>query len=183
MAVLEIRMEGDPILRQRAKPVERVTKRIHRLVKDMADTMYAANGIGLAAPQVGVSERVFVADIGEGLVAVINPIIVRAAGRDVDVEGCLSMPGLRGYVERAAEIEVEGLDVKGKPVRIEAKGLLARVFQHEIDHLDGILFTDKATGLHYTPPTEEEEEEEEGADDAQASETAMSRSRADDCSS
>lgn len=172
-------MEGDPVLRQRAKPVERVTKRIQRLVKDMADTMYAANGIGLAAPQVGVSERVFVADIGEGLIAIINPVIVRASGRDVDVEGCLSMPGLRGYVERAAEIEVDGLDLKGKPVRIEAQGLLARVFQHEIDHLDGILFTDKATGLHYTPP----EEGEEGADDGDSSAagTAERPLREEDC--
>lgn len=165
MAVLTIRLEGDPVLRQRAKPVDRITKKTQRLLKDMADTMYAAQGIGLAAPQVGVLERLIVVDIGEGLISMVNPRIISASGSDVDVEGCLSMPGLRGYVERAETVVVEGLDEKGKPLRIEASGLLARVFQHEIDHLDGILFTDKATGLYYLAP-EQGDGDEEGSDEA-----------------
>lgn len=164
MAVLPITTVGDPVLRQRAKPVEKITKKTRRLIKDMADTLYAtSNGIGLAAPQVGVSERIIVIDIGEGLIAMINPRIVEASGSEVDIEGCLSIPGISGYVERAARVVVEGLDERGKPVRMEAESLLARVFQHEIDHLDGILFTDKATGLHRVEvPREEEEPDAEG---------------------
>lgn len=164
MAVLDIRKEGDPVLRQRAKPVDRVTKRTQRLIRDMADTMYAAEGIGLAAPQVGVSERIIVVDIGDGLIAVVNPRIVYASGTAVDVEGCLSIPGLRGYVERAETVHVEGLDEKGRPWRMEASGLLARVFQHEIDHLDGILFTDKATGLHYVVRAADDVEDDDDDD-------------------
>ncbi|HEX6971842.1 MAG TPA: peptide deformylase [Limnochordia bacterium] len=147
MAVLTIRLEGDPILRRKAKPVPAVTKRIAKLVRDMRETMYAAEGIGLAAPQVGVSERVIVVDVGEGFYALINPVIVAADGRDIDKEGCLSIPGVTGYVERAAQIVVTGLDERGRPTRLEADGLFARAIQHEVDHLDGILFTDKATGL------------------------------------
>lgn len=145
MAVLDIVRVPDPVLRRPAKPVERVTKRIQKLIRDMADTMYAANGAGLAAPQVGVSERVIVADAGDGLVALVNPRIVAASGSEVDVEGCLSIPNVTVYVERAAQVEVEGWDERGKTVRIKAEGLLARALQHEIDHLDGILITDKGT--------------------------------------
>ncbi len=147
MAVLEIRKVGDPVLREKAKPVARITKRHQKLLKDMIETMYAADGIGLAAPQVGVSERLIVVDIGEGPLALVNPEILAASGSDVDREGCLSIPGVWGYVERFSRVTVQGLDEKGRPRRIEAEGLLARVLQHEIDHLDGILFTDKATGV------------------------------------
>jgi len=145
MAVLDIVQVPDPVLRRPAKPVERVTKRIQKLIRDMADTMYAANGAGLAAPQVGVSERVIVADAGDGLVALVNPRIVSSSGSEVDVEGCLSIPNVTVYVERAAQVEVEGWDERGKTVRIKAEGLLARALQHEIDHLDGILIIDKGT--------------------------------------
>lgn len=145
MAILNIRREGDPVLRQVARPVPKVTRRVKKLIKDMGETMYHANGIGLAAPQVGVGERVIVVDVGDGLYALVNPRLEKEEGREVDVEGCLSLPGVLGYVERAARVVVSGLDEDGRPRKLEAEGLLARVFQHEIDHLDGVLFTDKAT--------------------------------------
>lgn len=153
VAVLPIRIEGDPILRRKAKPAAGVTKRLVRLVHDMRETMYAADGVGLAAPQIGLEERVIVVDAGEGFQALINPEIVEAEGLEVDKEGCLSIPGVTGYVERAARLVVTGLDERGRPRRVAAKGLLARVLQHEIDHLDGILFTDKATGVARVPVT------------------------------
>ncbi|MBO8142245.1 MAG: peptide deformylase [Firmicutes bacterium] len=152
MAVRNIVLVPDPILRQRAKPVERVTKRIQKLIRDMADTMYAANGAGLAAPQIGVPERVIVVDAGDGLLALVNPEIVAEEGSEVDVEGCLSIPNVTGYVERSARVEVTGLDGRGRPVRIRASGMTARALQHEIDHLDGILFIDKATGIQHAEP-------------------------------
>lgn len=147
VAVLKIRREGDPILRQKAKPVERITRRVLKLLKDMEETMYAADGVGLAAPQVGISQRIFVVDVGDGPMHFINPVLLAAEGTDVDKEGCLSIPGTFGYVERAARVRLSALDAKGKSVRIDAEGFLARVLQHELDHLDGILFTDKATGI------------------------------------
>lgn len=155
MAVRDIVLVPDPVLRRKARPVERVTKRIQKLIRDMADTMYAANGAGLAAPQIGVSERIIVADAGEGLVALVNPRIVAAGGSEVDVEGCLSIPNVSVYVERAAEVEVEGWDERGKTVRIKASGLLARALQHEVDHLDGILITDKGTVVPLSEETGE----------------------------
>lgn len=163
MALLPIRIAPDPVLRKTAQPVKRVTKRVQKLIKDMADTMYDAKGVGLAAPQVGVSERVIVVDVGDGLVALVNPEIVNKDGEEVDVEGCLSLPGLSGYVERAASVEVTGLDEKGRPTRLQAEGLFARALQHEVDHLDGILITDIATSIH-----EVSEDEPEDADDVSA---------------
>lgn len=142
MAILPIRVDGDPVLRQKAKAVEKVTKRLKKLVRDMAQTMYEANGVGLAAPQVGISERIIVVDTGEGLMVLINPELVETEGSEKDVEGCLSIPGVNGYVCRASRVVVKGLDEDGKPVKYEGKGLLARAFQHEIDHLDGVLFID-----------------------------------------
>lgn len=147
MAILPIVKEGDPVLRQVAKKVPKITKRILKLLNDMEDTLYAADGVGLAAPQVGVSERLVVIDVGDGPMHMINPEIVSREGREVDTEGCLSIPGIYGYVERAAKVTVVWTDERGKSRRTEATGLLARAFQHEIDHLDGVLFTDKATGI------------------------------------
>lgn len=147
MAVLQIRLEGDPVLRAKAAPVPKITKRIAKLLKDMEETMYAAEGVGLAAPQVGVSLRMFVADAGDGPMVFVNPVLVEGRGSQVDSEGCLSIPGVYGYVERYESVVVTAEDAKGKPRRVEASGLLARVIQHEMDHLDGILFTDKATGI------------------------------------
>lgn len=152
MAILPIRKEGDPVLRQKAAPVHKVTKRIVKLLQDMEETMYAADGIGLAAPQVGVSERLIVVDVGDGPIHLVNPVLLSAEGSVVDVEGCLSIPGVIGYVERAQRVVVEGLDIRGKRRRVAAEDLLARALQHEIDHLDGILFIDKATGITKTEP-------------------------------
>ena len=160
MAVLEIVKEGAPVLRKQAEPVTQVTKRIRRLVKDMLDTMYEANGVGLAAPQVGMSQRIIVVDVGEGPVVLINPEIEEAAGSEIDSEGCLSIPGRWGYVERAQEVVVTGLNDSGRSVRLRADGLFARALQHEIDHQDGVLFIDKALEIDEDEAEEEEEKEE-----------------------
>ena len=122
--------------------------------------MRAASGVGLAAPQVGVGVRLIVLDVGEGPIVVFNPEIIDRDGQDVDVEGCLSIPGVNGYVERSAWVKVAGLDAKGKPLVIEGTDLLARALQHEIDHLDGVLFTDKATSI--VAVEEEEKADESG---------------------
>jgi peptide deformylase len=143
MAILSIRTFGDPVLRQRAYEVEKVTDVHRKLVADMIDTMREAPGVGLAGPQVGVLERIFVWEVEDRFGAVINPKIVsRGNDRVESEEGCLSLPGLYYPVERPAEVLVEGLDENGEPVRLEATELLARVCQHEIDHLDGVLFID-----------------------------------------
>lgn len=149
MAILTIRKEGDPVLREKAVLVPKVTRRVVKLLQDMEETMYAAEGVGLAAPQVGIKERLIVVDVGEGPIHLVNPVILAAEGSVLDAEGCLSIPGVYGYVDRYEKITVEGLDMKGRPRRIEAEGWLARAFQHEIDHLDGVLFIDKATGITY----------------------------------
>ena len=134
MAQLEILTEGHPLLRQKALPVKKITKRLLKLAGDMEETMRAASGVGLAAPQVGVGVRLIVLDVGEGPIVVFNPEIIDRDGQDVDVEGCLSIPGVNGYVERSAWVKVAGLDAKGKPLVIEGTDLLARALQHEIDH-------------------------------------------------
>lgn len=144
MAELEIRIFGDPVLRQRAREVERLTDVHRRLVDDMIQTMRAAPGVGLAGPQIGVVERVFVYEVEEDVGAIVNPkISFRSPETEVDDEGCLSLPGLLYPVERHVSVLVEGVDPDGEPVVKAAEGLLARVFQHEIDHLDGVLFVDR----------------------------------------
>lgn len=158
MAVLPIVKIGDPILETRAQEVPRITKKITKLVEDMIETMYEANGAGLAAPQVGVNKRIIVVDLGEGSVCLINPVVQSAQGEEIDVEGCLSIPERWVYVKRAAEIEVTGLNEKGKPVRVKAEGFLARALQHEIDHLDGILILDRSLGEAELEPAENPEE-------------------------
>lgn len=158
MAVLPIVKIGDPILETRAQEVPRITKKITKLVEDMIETMYEANGAGLAAPQVGVNKRIIVVDLGEGPVCLINPVVQSAQGEEIDVEGCLSIPERWVYVKRAAEIEVTGLNEKAKPVRVKAEGFLARALQHEIDHLDGILILDRSLGEAELEPAENPEE-------------------------
>jgi len=144
MAVLEVRLYGDPVLRRRAAPVREVTAEVARWLDDMVETMHAEVGIGLAATQVGLDLRMLVIDEGrDGVRAYLNPVIVEQGGTQVGEEGCLSLPGVFADVRRAEWVVVEGLDRDGAPIRRRAAGLLARVFQHEIDHLDGILFIDR----------------------------------------
>ena len=143
MALLDIHVLGSPVLREPTKPVAAVTDELRRLVDDMFETMHAAKGIGLAAPQVGRLERLFVAEVDEAKVAIFNPEIVDATGKPVKAEeGCLSIPEIYGDVQRPPQVTVRGLDADGQPVTLEATGLLARCFQHEIDHLHGRLFLD-----------------------------------------
>ena len=148
MAVYEILRLGSELLRQKARPVPKITPNIERLLDNLADTMYAALGVGLAAPQIGIPKRVIVVDVGEGLLELINPIVVEREGEEIGVEGCLSIPGLEGEVPRAARVVVEGWDRTGNTRRITGTGLLARALQHEIDHLDGILFIDRAIRVY-----------------------------------
>jgi peptide deformylase len=144
VAVLGIRLFGDPVLRQRARPVERPTELHRGLARNMLETMRAAPGVGLAGPQVGVLERIFVWEVEERSGTVIDPVIARRSEDTIaEEEGCLSVPGLLYPVERAVSVTVTGIDEDGEPVSVDAEGLLARVFQHEVDHLDGILFIDR----------------------------------------
>ena len=143
MAVLEVMKTGHPVLKQIAEPVEFVNKKIRQLLDDMAETMYKTDGVGLAAPQVNVYKRIIVLDDGNGLIEVINPEIVKKEGSQVGLEGCLSVPELFGDVERYDKIEVHGINRNNKKIKIKAEGFLARIFQHEIDHLNGILFVEK----------------------------------------
>ena len=144
MAVLRIRTWGDPALRQPARPVERVTRAHRALIHDMRDTMREAPGVGLAGPQIGVSERIFVFETDDAGRALINPeIMERSAETAEGEEGCLSIPGLYYPVQRRTRVRVAGLDEDGNPLSVDATDFLARVFQHEIDHLDGVLFIDR----------------------------------------
>lgn len=144
MALRQIRnYKTDDVLRKKAKKVEKIDERLQMLIDDMIDTMYHADGVGLAAPQVGILKRVIVIDVGEGVHALINPEFVSQSGEEIDVEGCLSIPGIRGKVNRPANVVVKALDRNGKEIQLEASGLLARALCHEIDHLDGVLFIDK----------------------------------------
>ncbi len=144
MAVYKILEIGSPVLREKAREVNKISPAIEKLLKNMADTLYDAKGYGLAAPQIGVSKRVIIIDIGEGLLELINPVILEKQGRQVDVEGCLSIPGVSGEVARAYQVRVQGLNRQGEMQDIRGEGLLARALQHEIDHLEGVLFVDLA---------------------------------------
>jgi len=146
MAVMKIYVYGEEVLRQKAPPEEEIDDGVRELIRNMADTMRQAAGIGLAAPQVGESRRIIVTEVPQehkGLVALINPKIVESKGSSEFEEGCLSIPGVTAKVKRAAEVVVEGLTPEGKKVRNKYTGLVATVIQHEIDHLDGILFVDR----------------------------------------
>ena len=147
MALRKILHVGDETLRGKARPVDVLNRRMLMLLDDMAETMYAAEGVGLAAPQVGVLRRAITIDVGDetGLIQLINPEIIASEGEQEEAEGCLSVPGRRGYVKRPQRVVVRGLNRAGKPVEIRAEGLLAVAFCHEIDHLDGVLFIDKMT--------------------------------------
>jgi peptide deformylase len=152
MPVRDIVLYPDPILRRAAEAVERFDEELRRLVEDLAATMYAAPGVGLAAPQVGVARRVAVIDVAprspeSRLHVLVNPRIVGTSGRQTEEEGCLSIPGFSEKVDRPLAVRVEARDADDRPVEIEAEGYLARALCHEIDHLDGVLFVDRLTGL------------------------------------
>lgn len=147
MAVLPIRVLGDPILRERTMPVAAVTDELRALIDDMFETMYAAEGIGLAAPQVGRSERITVVDVDDEPLVLVNPEITARDGAERAEEGCLSIPEIYGEVERASHIVVRALDRHGSPYERAASALLARCIQHEVDHLDGKLFLDYLSPL------------------------------------
>ncbi len=150
MAILDILVYPDPRLKQKAAPVERVDESVRQLVDDMAETMYAAPGIGLAAVQVNVRKRVLVIDISEeknALRVFINPVILEHDGEQETEEGCLSVPGLYAPVQRARRVRVQALDRDGRPFELDAEGMLAVCVQHEIDHLDGKVFVDYLSRL------------------------------------
>ena len=160
MAIRKIvEMGKDDILRKHARRVDKFDKRLSVLLDDMADTMYEADGVGLAAPQVGILKRCCVIDVGEGLIELVNPEILASEGEVVDVEGCLSVPGRRATVARPEKVRVHAQDRKGKHIEIEGEGLLARCLCHELDHLDGVLYVDKMIE-DVTDQIEEEKEEE-----------------------
>jgi peptide deformylase len=169
MAILKISKypDDEAVLRERCKPVMKITDKTRKLIDDMIDTMYEAAGVGLAAPQVFVNQRIFVYDIGDGPDALINPEIIQGEGDELGTEGCLSIPRLQGDVARRTRLVVTGLNRRGRPVRIAAEDpYLARVFQHEIDHLNGILFIDKAVqkSLHWIKENGEPEDGGEGGE-------------------
>jgi peptide deformylase len=143
MAIFPIRVFGDPVLRQRAAEVEDIDSRIVRLSEEMIETMRDAPGVGLAAPQVGIERRIFVYDVGDGAQTVINPEIVESSGEWEYEEGCLSVPDLHWPIVRPKQVHLVGVDLQGNDVSIEADELLARVFQHELDHLNGILLLER----------------------------------------
>ena len=142
MSILDIRVLGDPILRNETTPVDEISADLRTLAKHMFETMYLAKGIGLAAPQVGRTERIAVVDVDDHPFVIINPEIVRADGKAKAEEGCLSIPDIYGEVERSAKVQLRALDLDGKEFELEADELLARCLQHEIDHLHGKLFID-----------------------------------------
>jgi peptide deformylase len=150
MALRNIRRQGDPVLRKKAVPVTRFNEQLHRLLDDMVETMIKAQGAGLAAPQIGISKKIIVLRDEDKILEIINPEITESEGESIDIEGCLSFPGLYGEVPRSARVAVSGQDRGGREIRVSGEGFLARVLQHEIDHLHGILFVDRAVRL-YTP--------------------------------
>jgi len=141
--ILEIKKYPDPILRKKAREVKEIREEERELIKNMIETMYAQRGVGLAAPQVGVSKRIIVVDVGEGPRVFINPKIIKKRGKELSEEGCLSVPGVFLKIKRWKEIEVEALDENGEKVKLKAQGLFARALQQEIDHLNGILILDR----------------------------------------
>ena len=157
MAIRKIRVDGDDVLRKVCKPVDKMTGRIATLIDDMYDTMYEANGVGLAAPQVGILKRVVVIDVCDGeAYTLINPVIVEADGEQVGDEGCLSLPGLIGTVKRPNHVVCKALNENMEEITVEGEGLLARAICHELDHLEGILYKDKTEdGLYSTEAPEE----------------------------
>lgn len=160
MAIRKIRYIGDPCLNKVCKPVKKMTPSLELLIEDMFDTMYEAKGVGLAAPQVGILRRICVIDVmDEDPIILINPEIIEKSGEQRDEEGCLSVPGKVAYVKRADYVKVKSLDMDMNPVEIEGEGLRARAIQHEMDHLDGILYGERADEPYRDIQEEDMEEE------------------------
>ena len=147
MALRNIREDGDPILRKKCRPVTEFNERLFELLDDMAETMYEAPGVGLAGPQVGVLRRIFIVSVDDKYFECINPVIVSQSGKQIGEEGCLSVRGKYGTVERPNKVTVKALDRYGKPFTVKAEGFLARAFCHENDHLNGVLYVDKAVNI------------------------------------
>ncbi len=143
MAIRQIRIDDDPILRKKSKVIDKIDKRITELNTDLIETMQKADGVGLAAPQVGILKRMVVIDVGKGPITLINPQIVSMDGEEIDEEACLSLPEQSGMVKRPKHLVVEAMDIEGHLLKLEASDLLARAVCHELDHLDGVLFTDR----------------------------------------
>ena len=157
MALRTIRVQGDSVLTKKSRTVDKMTPRIGELITDMLDTMYDAMGVGLAAPQVGILKRIVVIDVGEGPIVLINPEILETSGEQTGDEGCLSVPGMAGQVTRPNYVKVKALDVHMDEQIYEGEGLLARAFCHEIDHLDGKMYTELVEGeLHKVTYDEED---------------------------
>lgn len=157
MALRTIRVEGDPVLTKISRPVDKMTPRIQDLITDMLDTMYEAMGVGLAAPQVGILKRIVVIDVGDGPIILINPEIIEKSGEQTGDEGCLSVPGMAGQVTRPDHVKVKALNEDMEEVVYEGEGLLARAFCHELDHLDGHMYTELVEGeLHRVSYDEED---------------------------
>ena len=157
MALRTIRVQGDSVLTKKSRTVDKMTPRIGELITDMLDTMYDAMGVGLAAPQVGILKRIVVIDVGEGPIVLINPEILETSGEQTGDEGCLSVPGMAGQVTRPNYVKVKALDVNMTEQIYEGEGLLARAFCHEIDHLDGKMYTELVEGeLHKVTYDEED---------------------------
>lgn len=166
MAIRQVREIGDEVLTKQCKEVKMMTIRTRILINDMLDTMYEMSGVGLAAPQVGVLKKIVVIDVGEGPIVLINPEIVEQSGEQTGEEGCLSVPGKWGTVTRPNRVTVRALDENMSPFEMEGEGLLARAFCHEIDHLSGVLYVEKAQdGLHDVGESEDEDDDYE--DDAE----------------
>lgn len=159
MALRTIRIQGDPVLEKVCKPVPEVTEKIRNLIDDMIETMYEANGVGLAAPQVGILKRIVVIDVGEGPIVMINPCILETSGEQTGDEGCLSLPGKAGVVTRPDYVKAKAYNEDMEEYTIEGTALLARAICHELDHLDGHMYTEKVEGGLHDVNYEEPEEE------------------------
>lgn len=155
MAIRQIVKEGDPVLTKKCRPVEKFDDRLAQLLDDMAETLHLANGVGLAAPQVGILRRVVIIDVGEGVIELVNPKIIAFSGEQESLEGCLSCPGEWGITRRPDYVKVKAHDRNGKEFTVDGKELLAKAFCHEIDHLDGIIYKQKA--IRMLTPQEIEE--------------------------
>lgn len=158
MALRQIRMAGDPVLKKECREIKEVTPKIKELIEDMIETMYEANGVGLAAPQVGILKRLVIIDVGEGPIVMINPIIIESADSQTGDEGCLSLPGKSGIVTRPNYVKARAFDKRMREFEIEGTELLARAICHELDHLDGHMYMDLVEGEIHDVNYEEEDD-------------------------